>query len=133
MRRNSALVVETTPDDLPYDLELTQRISLYTITTEADTKSVIPSKPMPPPPLLQEQPLLKPSLRLLFSCLSRRYLLFLLLPAILFSIIAGGVAPFMTYVIGQAFDAFSQFPLTPNPPRQGSFTELVLPRSSFSH
>ena len=119
MRRNSALVVETmttTPDDLPYDLELTQRISLYTTSTEPDVKSVIPSKPIPPLPLLQEQPPLKPSFRLLFSCLSRRYLLFLLLPAILFSIIAGGVAPFMTYVIGQAFDAFSQFPLTPNPP-----------------
>jgi ATP-binding cassette subfamily B (MDR/TAP) protein 1 len=33
------------------------------------------------------------------------------------SIIAGGIAPFMTYVIGQAFDAFAKYPLTPNPPK----------------
>ncbi|KAI5886457.1 uncharacterized protein SCHCODRAFT_02672667 [Schizophyllum commune H4-8] len=41
----------------------------------------------------------------------------LLLPALLSSIVAGGVAPFMTYVIGQFFNMFAQFPLTPNPPQ----------------
>ncbi|PCH37435.1 nucleoside triphosphate hydrolase protein [Wolfiporia cocos MD-104 SS10] len=30
--------------------------------------------------------------------------------------LAGGVAPFMTYVVGQSFDAFANFPTTPNPP-----------------
>lgn len=29
--------------------------------------------------------------------------------------LAGGVAPFMTIVVGQAFEAFSKFPITPNP------------------
>ncbi|KAJ6524462.1 hypothetical protein DFH09DRAFT_1329514, partial [Mycena vulgaris] len=46
---------------------------------------------------------------LLFSLLSRRERLLLLLPAIISSIFAGGVAPFMTIVIGHAFDAFSKF------------------------
>lgn len=59
-----------------------------------------------------------PSLHLLFSFISRRYVAFLLIPAIFSSIIAGGIAPFMTFVVGQAFDAFSQFPLTPNPPQE---------------
>ncbi|KAI5891119.1 uncharacterized protein SCHCODRAFT_02504318, partial [Schizophyllum commune H4-8] len=47
----------------------------------------------------------------------RRDVLCLLLPALLSSIIAGGVAPFKTYVIGQSFNVFVQFPLTPNPPQ----------------
>ncbi|KAI5887715.1 P-loop containing nucleoside triphosphate hydrolase protein [Schizophyllum commune H4-8] len=58
-----------------------------------------------------------PSIRLLFSSLSRKDVLCLLLPALLSSIVAGGVAPFMTYVIGQSFNAFAQFPLTPSPPQ----------------
>ncbi|KAL1740970.1 P-loop containing nucleoside triphosphate hydrolase protein [Schizophyllum fasciatum] len=58
-----------------------------------------------------------PSIRLLFSSLSRRDVFCFLLPAFLSSIVAGGVAPFMTYVIGQSFNAFAQFPLTPNPPQ----------------
>ncbi|KAF8331212.1 P-loop containing nucleoside triphosphate hydrolase protein [Amanita rubescens] len=106
MRQSSALVVETTttttPDDLPYDLELSRRISVYTTTTEPDVKSIISAKPIPSASLLREQHPLKPSIRLLFS-------------SVLVSIIAGGVAPFMTYVIGQVFDAFSQFQLTSNP------------------
>ena len=58
-----------------------------------------------------------PSIRLLFSFISRRHLLVLLLPATFASIIAGGVAPFMTFVVGQAFDAFAHFPITPDPPQ----------------
>lgn len=53
-----------------------------------------------------------PSTRLLFSLLSRRQYLLLLLPAFISSTIAGGIAPFMTHVIGQSFDAFARFPLT---------------------
>src|SRR5262245_22660106 len=64
-------------------------------------------KPVPP----------KPSIPLLFSLLPRRQLVLLLLPSIVSSVIAGGIAPFMTYVVGQSFDAFSKFPLTPNPPQ----------------
>jgi len=62
-------------------------------------------------------PTITPSIRLLFSFISRRHLLILLLPAIFASIIAGGVAPFMTFVVGQAFDAFAHFPITPDPPQ----------------
>lgn len=60
----------------------------------------------------------KPSIRLLYSFCTRRDTLVLLLPAIITSILAGGIAPFMTQVIGQAFDAFARFPLTPSPPLQ---------------
>lgn len=84
-----------------------------------DLKSIQES-PMPPPPRSQ----LTPSLRLLFSFIPRRQLILLVLPAVLASVIAGGVAPFMTFVVGQAFDAFAHFPTTPNPP-QSSKDDLL--------
>jgi ATP-binding cassette subfamily B (MDR/TAP) protein 1 len=52
-----------------------------------------------------------PSISLLFSLLTARQRMFLLAPAIFFSVISGGIAPFMTYVIGRSFDAFARFPL----------------------
>jgi ATP-binding cassette subfamily B (MDR/TAP) protein 1 len=55
-------------------------------------------------------------MKLLFSLLPTRTLLLLVLPAVCFSMVAGGTAPFMTHVIGQNFDAFAAFPLSPNPP-----------------
>ncbi|KAF9225024.1 hypothetical protein BS17DRAFT_752105 [Gyrodon lividus] len=58
-----------------------------------------------------------PTIKLLFSFLTPRRKLVLLAPAIASSIAAGGLAPFMTYVIGQSFNAFAAFPLTPNPPQ----------------
>ncbi|KAG8704285.1 hypothetical protein FRC08_002326, partial [Ceratobasidium sp. 394] len=51
-----------------------------------------------------------PSLKLLFAHCTRRDVFTLLLPAIFVSVVSGGVAPFMTRVIGQAFDAFAAFP-----------------------
>ncbi|THH19333.1 hypothetical protein EW146_g1804 [Bondarzewia mesenterica] len=59
-----------------------------------------------------------PSFRLLFSLLSRRDFFLLVLPAIISSVIAGGIAPFMTYVVGQVFNTFAQFPLTSDPPQE---------------
>lgn len=59
-----------------------------------------------------------PSIRLLFSLLPRKYGILLLTPAIILSLLSGGIAPFMTLVIGKAFYAFAQFPLTPNPPQE---------------
>ena len=55
-------------------------------------------------------------LRLLFSFLTRHDLLFLVVPAVAASMCSGAVAPFMTLVIGKVFNAFADFPLTPNPP-----------------
>jgi ATP-binding cassette subfamily B (MDR/TAP) protein 1 len=55
---------------------------------------------------------LQPSIRLLFSQVTRRDFVLILVPAIATSMIAGGIAPFMTVVIGQAFDAFAKFPLS---------------------
>ncbi|KAJ7749063.1 P-loop containing nucleoside triphosphate hydrolase protein [Mycena maculata] len=51
---------------------------------------------------------------LLFSLLPRRQRLFFLVPAIISSLFAGGIAPFMTIVIGHAFDAFSKFSAAPD-------------------
>ncbi|KAG0696805.1 P-loop containing nucleoside triphosphate hydrolase protein [Suillus ampliporus] len=58
-----------------------------------------------------------PSMKLLFSFLTPRRKLVLLTPAIVSSVATGGIAPFMTYAVGQAFNALSAFPLTPNPPQ----------------
>lgn len=54
----------------------------------------------------------KPSIKLLFSFLTRHDFLFLVLPAVSTSVLSGAVAPFMTLVVGQVFDAFSQFPIS---------------------
>ncbi|TFY59934.1 hypothetical protein EVG20_g7612, partial [Dentipellis fragilis] len=53
-----------------------------------------------------------PSIRLLFSLLSTRDLLTFVLPAFIASLVAGGIAPFMTYVVGQVFNTFAGFPLS---------------------
>ncbi|KAH7883108.1 P-loop containing nucleoside triphosphate hydrolase protein [Phlebopus sp. FC_14] len=61
------------------------------------------------------QPTPAPTVKILFSFLTPRRKLVLLTPAIASSVAAGGIAPFMTYVVGQSFNAFAAFPLTPNP------------------
>ena len=47
----------------------------------------------------------------------RRDMLCLFFPAVLASLISGGVAPFMTIAVGQVFDAFAKFPLS-NPTQE---------------
>ncbi|KAJ6632548.1 P-loop containing nucleoside triphosphate hydrolase protein [Mycena sp. CBHHK59/15] len=64
---------------------------------------------------------------LLFSLLSRRQRIFLLLPAISSSVVVGGIAPFMTIIIGHAFDAFSKFSTPPTSPTADA-KELLLHR-----
>ncbi|KAH0831339.1 P-loop containing nucleoside triphosphate hydrolase protein [Lanmaoa asiatica] len=76
------------------------------ITVSSPTSSVH-DIPLPPPPA--------PTFKLLFSFLTPRRKLVLLTPATVSSVVAGGIAPFMTYVIGQSFNTFAAFPLTPNP------------------
>src|ERR1700761_350042 len=58
----------------------------------------------------------KPSLRLLFMNAPHGMVFTALFPACLVSIMSGGVAPFMTLVVGQGFQAFSTFStsVTPN-------------------
>ncbi|KII91881.1 hypothetical protein PLICRDRAFT_104545 [Plicaturopsis crispa FD-325 SS-3] len=108
MRRPTALAVDTTATTKP-EYELTQSPS----TIAPDVK-----QPVSPAASVHTAPAgPTPSIRLLFSLVSRRHLLLLVLPAIITSMIAGGIAPFMTYVIGQNFDAFAAFPLS-NPSQQ---------------
>lgn len=122
MRRTTALAVHTTPatnSDIHLVLSDSPRSSVYTDNSidlkhpisspDSSTHSINVPTPEPQGP--------QPSIRLLFSLISRRQFFILVIPAILSSVISGGIAPFMTYVIGQSFDAFAQFPLTPNPPQ----------------
>lgn len=95
----------TTPHASTFDLE--QNLDS---TTTVDVSSAAPTNPLPDGPLPQ------PSIRLLFSLVPRRDFYLIVLPAIVTSILAGGVAPFMTYVVGESFNAFANFPTTPNPP-----------------
>ena len=113
MRRPTTLTVDTT-NELVYELNISPRSSIDSHST-GDLKLDLHSAPPPPP---AAQPTLTPSIRLLFSLVSRKHFLCIILPAIFSSLIAGGIAPFMTYVVGQAFDAFAQYPLTPNPPQE---------------
>lgn len=45
----------------------------------------------------------------MYSFLSLRHRIFLLLPAILSSILAGSIPPIMTHVVGQVFDSFARY------------------------
>nr|WCD39451.1 Ste6-1 [Ganoderma boninense] len=107
MRRPTSLVVDT-------DMTST------TSTTSPSASSTHLSKEPTPrkaesPSTAQACPPPQASIPLLFSLLTRRDFFALILPAIFTSVVAGGVAPFMTYVIGRSFDSFAAFPTTPNP------------------
>ena len=51
-----------------------------------------------------------PTFSLLFSHCTRNDIFTVLIPAIIVSLISGGVQPFMTHLIGQAFNAMAKFP-----------------------
>ncbi|OJT10679.1 Multidrug resistance protein 1 [Trametes pubescens] len=113
MRRPTDLAVDTgmttsttsmTPDASSLNLPPTPRSATTLHVSPVESTTSIPECPQP-----------QPSLRLLFSLLTRRDFFVLILPAILTSVFAGGVAPFMTYVIGRSFDSFAAFPTGPNP------------------
>ena len=89
-------------DELHYELNVSPRSSLDSLDIKTNTITH-PPQPNAPQPLT-------PSIRLLFSLVPRRHFFILVLPAILSSMASGGIAPFMTIVIGQTFDAFAQFP-----------------------
>ncbi|KAF8802026.1 P-loop containing nucleoside triphosphate hydrolase protein [Phlegmacium glaucopus] len=112
MRSKSTLKVDT---ELPYDLNVSPRSSLesheITKTTLTTTQPNATCNPTP-------------SIRLLFSLIPRHHCLVLLIPAILSSVIAGGIAPFMTIVVGQAFNAFAQFPSS-SPPAAAAKATLL--------
>ncbi|KAJ2913175.1 hypothetical protein MD484_g7239, partial [Candolleomyces efflorescens] len=124
--RRPTLAVDTTnaraDHELEYELSVSPRTSIdsHVSSIITDLKKPVdePTAPTPAPPNTPSPPSLTPSIRLLFSLLSRRHFFLILLPAILASLVSGGIAPFMTFVIGQAFDAFAKFPLTPNPPQE---------------
>ena len=89
-------------DELHYELNVSPRSSLDSL--DIKTKAITH-----PPQPNASQPL-TPSIRLLFSLIPRHHFFILLLPAILSSLASGGIAPFMTIVVGQTFNAFAQFP-----------------------
>lgn len=73
--------------------------SSFSDRSDLDIKA--PSVPSYSPP--------KPSFRLLFTFCTPRDKILLIVPAVCASLAAGGVAPFMTQVIGTNFNAFSRF------------------------
>jgi ATP-binding cassette subfamily B (MDR/TAP) protein 1 len=89
-------------DELHYELNVSPRSSLDSLDIKANAITH-------PPQPTATQPL-TPSIRLLFSLVPRRHFFILVVPAILTSMASGGIAPFMTIVVGQTFNAFAQFP-----------------------
>jgi ATP-binding cassette subfamily B (MDR/TAP) protein 1 len=108
MRRPASLRVDVTTyvDDDP---QPTTPVTMTSIALSPETST---SKL----PLSSYKPL-QPSLTLLFSLMSRRDMFCFFVPAVLVSLTSGGVAPFMTIAVGQAFDAFAKFPLS-NPSQE---------------
>ncbi|KAI1782829.1 P-loop containing nucleoside triphosphate hydrolase protein [Ganoderma leucocontextum] len=107
MRRPTSLVVDT---DMTSTTSMTSPSTSSThLPKSATLRKVESPSPAPvcPPP--------QASIPLLFSLLTRRDFFVLILPAIFTSVVAGGVAPFMTYVIGRSFDSFAAFPTGPDP------------------
>ena len=108
MRRPVSFQVDT-PTNMGDDPLPTTPTSMTSIALSPVTSTTkLQSSPYKP---------LEPSLTLLFSLMSRRDMIGFFLPAVLVSLISGGVAPFMTIAVGQAFDAFAKFPLS-NPTQQ---------------
>lgn len=109
MRRTKSLSMDTQISNGSDDYDLSPRSSVSSLKAKLIPEIPTPVLPASQPPV--------PSIRLLFSLFSPRHRLYLLLPAIISSIIAGAAAPAMTYVVGQAFEGFSTFPLGPDPPQ----------------
>ena len=104
-------------DELPYELNVSPRSSLDSKITKITHPPQQPDATPPPP---------TPSIRLLFSLIPRHNLLIILLPAVLTSMISGAVAPFMTVVVGQAFNAFAQFASSsPSPVTEATLLHLI--------
>jgi len=85
-------------------------------TMSAATITPTPSTRLPTPQAAYKPP--QPSIRLLYSFLTIRDFFLCILPAIAFSVAAGGVAPFMTIVLGQAFNVFADYPRDTPPTAQ---------------
>ena len=100
-------------DELHYELNVSPRSSLASLDIKINAITRPPPQPTPRQPLT-------PSIRLLFSLVPRRHFFILLLPAILSSLASGGIAPFMTLVVGQTFDAFANFPTSSATPEEKS-------------
>ncbi|EST09396.2 ABC transporter-like protein [Kalmanozyma brasiliensis GHG001] len=85
--------------------------STTTSTTSTTSTTPISTKRSSP-----STPLAKPTIRLLFTFLTPRDALLLLLPALLCSLIVGLVPTAMSKVVGHAFDAFTSYNPTLLPP-----------------
>ena len=106
------------PDSIfPFHLNITPRSSLDSLDVKANAIT------HPPQPNATQLP--APSICLLFCLIPWHHLFILLVSAILSSIASGGIASFMTIVVGEAFNAFAQ-----SPP---SYRTLAYLASSSSH
>ncbi|KAH9947813.1 P-loop containing nucleoside triphosphate hydrolase protein, partial [Amylocystis lapponica] len=106
MPATNATTTTTTPDASTSHLPATPSSTTTTVNESPAEQAAVPSPECSAP---------QPSIPLLFSLVPRRDFYTIVLPAILSSVCAGGVAPFMTLVVGEAFDAFAKFPVTSDP------------------
>jgi ATP-binding cassette, subfamily B (MDR/TAP), member 1 len=127
MRSKPTLVVDTTKNvknESEYELNISPRASFTSLSDTKPTTTPTTTTQQSSSNATTIEP--TPSIRLLFSLVSRYHFLVLLLPAILSSMTAGGIAPFMTIVVGNAFNTFAQFPLSPLPPQQQAAAQATL-------
>ena len=101
----SALVMTDATSDTSI-LHLSEASSAHLFPDEPPTSIPHRSDAYSPP---------KSSVRLLFSLLPRRDLYLVVLPAFILSMVAGVIAPFMTLVISNVFDIFTEFCRIPSP------------------
>ena len=96
-------------------VEVVDALPTANTTPDASLTSLpeaFPSQPLPNDSVSHDSDLYSPpapSVKLLFSLLSRRDAYIILLPAFILSMVSGGVAPFMTLVLGNVFGTFADF------------------------
>ncbi|KIJ29925.1 hypothetical protein M422DRAFT_53957 [Sphaerobolus stellatus SS14] len=91
------------------DKEYLESTTQFNDTTLFEQPDISNSRSQP-----QEYTPPKPSIPLLYRFCNRRDVTFLVGPAVVTSMLAGGMAPFMTQVIGQAFDGFAAWANSPS-------------------
>lgn len=108
-----ALPVVDAPKQLTSHKSVSSLSSMTQDGQDDEPKAIKPTTTKQPTPP-QAKPL-EPSLTLLFSLFSKKDILALILPAICASLAAASIPPFMTIVIGDAYDVFSAYQSTPTP------------------
>jgi ATP-binding cassette subfamily B (MDR/TAP) protein 1 len=93
----------------PFDLHVDVSSPITNSTISCNSEKLISTSSI----AVNQLPVYKqvqPSFSLLFSSLSRRDRYCFFIPAVIASLVSGGIAPFMTIAVGGVFNAFAQYP-----------------------